>query len=519
MEREETRFTVILCPLISLIEDQINNINKQFPNMACKISKPLLNGKINPRPLMYMHYNDYQWGSEHAGYIEQLINQNQIARLVFDEFQTFMLWQDFTYFRQQLPLIRTGFFSLVFLSGSASSTMIDDCIDLFQLDTPKLFYQNSPRPHIKYIITSDSMIKLKQLNRNQEKIIIFLPSKKMIKDIYESEFLKDVSKNRLCEYHGSMSESERLLNQEKWLEESESIMLATTAFSLGIDYPFVRYVYVFGPAYELDSLIQMWGRCGRDGESGDCFYVNQNQKSIFHLDGDKQCIRVSIQEIEEGMNCALVNARLCSFCENHNRRQLTQSRQYVKRVKLESFLDCYPLLRREIKDTVFDYSKIRNNVEVTKKTKDLIFQIVGFIVTKFPKDGPVTCLICESKNATNTYHKIIDCTELKDRCKRCASTEHRNECTLEISFNGSHIHCGLPYENLSGFKFHNGNECQTNATDNIIPFLTYMYSTQIELISEYADRKFSNHRDFFEWLYKMEFGITNAMRLIYEILK
>jgi hypothetical protein len=79
-------------------------------------------------------------------------------------------------------------------------------------------------------------------------------------------------------YHGELSEQQRDSNYTNWISTSKSWMLATTAFSCGIDYPHVRHCIMFEGAFGLIELVQSSGRIGRDGIHSKCsILINKNQ--------------------------------------------------------------------------------------------------------------------------------------------------------------------------------------------------------------------------------------------------
>jgi ATP-dependent DNA helicase RecQ len=71
-------------------------------------------------------------------------------------------------------------------------------------------------------------------------------------------------------YHGRMRSSERRANHERFMTGSETIMVATSAFGLGIDKPDVRGVVHYQMPSSLESYYQESGRAGRDGNIGRC---------------------------------------------------------------------------------------------------------------------------------------------------------------------------------------------------------------------------------------------------------
>jgi superfamily II DNA helicase RecQ len=299
MERNQGLVSIILSPLRALIEDQVQSINTIWPNMACKINSELLSSSISPSPLLYIHYNDYYDNSPASKVIEKLIASDKLARIVFDEAQTIILWDDFTTFKQTLPLIRTSAFPLIFLSGSASPVIIDKCMELFSLPRPRIIYDAAPRKNLRYTVTQTDIQAFRKIEYH-DRMIVFVSQKSFIDSIanqvQQSGNLQDV---QIAKYHGGMSAEDKDANQKKWIETDGCVMIATLAFALGIDFPNVRYVYVLGTAYGLDNLIQMFGRAGRDGKISECFYYFSNHDKITSSSRERRLLSI----VQENIQC------------------------------------------------------------------------------------------------------------------------------------------------------------------------------------------------------------------------
>jgi superfamily II DNA helicase RecQ len=145
--------TVVFTPLLSLVQDQIKNINALQPEMASVITQEMMEGD-KPTPLIYLTYHKYFDGSIYSNFIFKLVADNKIGRIVFDECQTLTLWSHFTPFKQFLPLIRTEAFPLLFLTGSASPAIIRDLSNMFNLPMPTLYYQKYARKNIEYTLSA-----------------------------------------------------------------------------------------------------------------------------------------------------------------------------------------------------------------------------------------------------------------------------------------------------------------------------------------------------------------------------
>src|SRR3954464_3599720 len=67
-------------------------------------------------------------------------------------------------------------------------------------------------------------------------------------------------------YHGGMHKNDRLESQERFMDDDVEVIVATTAFGMGVDKPNVRFVFHSEPADSVDSYYQEIGRGGRDRE-------------------------------------------------------------------------------------------------------------------------------------------------------------------------------------------------------------------------------------------------------------
>jgi superfamily II DNA or RNA helicase len=540
MKRDEGLVTIILSPLRSLIMDQITNLNQKWPNLASELTREMIDGSLNYTALIYMHYNDYSASEKHASFIKKLITEKRLFRVVFDEFQTLILWDRFTNFQQSLRLIRTEPFPLMFLSGSSSPAMIDEVTTMFQLQNPKVFFQASPRKNLKYKVQKDGKLTNLPLISNAERIIVFVASRKGI-DVLEAELLSQgLLKEKIFKYHGGMEMAEKNFNQERWTKTDSSLIIATTAFSLGIDYPQVRHVYVLGSAYGLDNLIQMWGRAGRDNVESSCYYLcssqsfsktDQEQVQLSRVENYQEClrfihliiIRSLLYEIKPEDDCYSVQALPCCFCESQKRkRPLSQELNPVKKkLPLKMNFKVNPVFLKlpnlVDKDSMFD---LESSAKLINDKKLYIYTVASFVLGEFNLDIKKGCRICQWLAKADLEHSLSGCSELSKRCLRCCSTGHIvRDCGMKICMTSVHQACGLPLDNLSNITFHVGMDCNSVASDSFIPLLMYLFQTQRQLIRDKAQREFSSDLEYFTWIYAMEYGITHGMDLYYKIFK
>ena len=101
------------------------------------------------------------------------------------------------------------------------------------------------------------------LGSNSQRAIVYVD---FVKDAAPLAILLCQAGYSTCSYHGQkLSSHDKLQSIEGWRNGSIKVMVCTTAFGMGIDQPDVETVIRIGCPPTLESMVQEFGRAGRDG--------------------------------------------------------------------------------------------------------------------------------------------------------------------------------------------------------------------------------------------------------------
>ncbi|MDD3490438.1 MAG: RecQ family ATP-dependent DNA helicase [Paludibacter sp.] len=311
--------TIVISPLQSLMKDQVDNLEKNGITEAVTI-----NGLLDPieRAKSFERVED---GSASILYlspeslrsksIERLILGRKIVRFVIDEAHCFSAWgQDFRvdylyigdFIRniQEKKNLEDGIPVSCF-TATAKQKVIEDILQYFREKLSlelEVFSSKASRTNLTY--------KVFEKNDEEEKyqtVRDLIEEKKCPTIIYVSRTRKAYSlAERLAKdgfsarpYHGKMDAQEKTANQNAFIEGEVQIMVATSAFGMGVDKKDVGMVIHFEISDSLENYIQEAGRAGRDEKIvADCFVLFNEEDLSKHFILLNQT-KLSIREIQQ----------------------------------------------------------------------------------------------------------------------------------------------------------------------------------------------------------------------------
>ena len=308
--------TLVISPLISLMKDQVGTLNE------AGIRAAYLNSSLS--------YAQYRKALSLArGYTYKIIyvaperlmsdeflsfaKEMKISMVCVDEAHCVSQWgQDFRphylHIREflkempQRPIVSA-------FTATATTQVKEDILQLLDMKDPYTITTGFDRKNLYFAVEKPKdkyQALLHYVKQHTEDAgIVYCLSRKTVEEVCDRLCADGFAATR---YHAGLSDAERMNNQDDFIYDRKTIMVATNAFGMGIDKSNVRFVVHFNMPKNMESYYQEAGRAGRDGEQADCILlysgkdVRLNQFLIEQGSGHEdmeEAVRMELQQKEK----------------------------------------------------------------------------------------------------------------------------------------------------------------------------------------------------------------------------
>ena len=277
--------TLVVSPLISLMKDQVGALNEAGVPAAC-INSAMSFEEM--RDALYFagrgQYKLLYVAPERltAPFFLDFARRVPISMVTVDEAHCISQWgQDFrpSYLKildflaalPQRPLVSA-------FTATATAEVRDDIIRALGLEEPFVITTGFDRPNLYFAVekpsSKPSALLAHLMQRRDKSGIVYCSTRKTVEEVCDMLLSRGLSATR---YHAGLDPEERLANQDDFLYDRKTVMVATNAFGMGIDKSNVSFVIHYNMPKNMESYYQEAGRAGRDGEAADCILLYNGQ--------------------------------------------------------------------------------------------------------------------------------------------------------------------------------------------------------------------------------------------------
>jgi ATP-dependent DNA helicase RecQ len=269
--------TLVVSPLIALQRDQVEAIGESDIGGAAAANSTVgvrerrrIFDELAKGELEFLFVAPEQLGNEQT---REELRRSSPSLFVVDEAHCISEWgHDFRpeYLRLGTAVEELGRPTVLALTATASPVVRDEIVERLGLRDPEIIVRGFDRPslwlevqHVRTEREKEGAL-LAAIPRLAFPGIVYVATRRQTHEV--AALLQERTGLRTVAYHGAMAPTERHRAQQQFMSDEIDVIVATTAFGMGIDKPDVRFVIHYDVPESVDAYYQEAGRAGRDGQ-------------------------------------------------------------------------------------------------------------------------------------------------------------------------------------------------------------------------------------------------------------
>lgn len=276
--------TVVISPLISLMKDQVDALERRgiaaaFINStlsSTEVSDRLVRAQRGEIQMLYVAPERFDVGAT-----AERLKAIGIALLAVDEAHCISEWgHDFrpSYRRVGDVRQRLGNPPTIALTATATPVVREDIARILDLKDPEIIVTGFDRPNLSYGVIAakgdrekDAVVLDLLRNLEDGTGIVYASTRKTVERL--AQYLDDQGIPASA-YHAGLDDERRRRVQDYFMSERTRVIVATNSFGMGVDKSNVRLVIHYAMPGTLEAYYQEAGRAGRDGNPSRCVLLH-----------------------------------------------------------------------------------------------------------------------------------------------------------------------------------------------------------------------------------------------------